>query len=135
LITEPAPRFEQVASEHVAHVDGRAEVQPDQLVPAGQAQVAKAHHEVRPARVVHHDVDVTELIDGDVRGGGHIGLVGHVGGDHDGLPAGGEHVVSGVREPFGRAHHQGHVRASYPIRQAPAQGERCPAVVVAWDAR
>ena len=53
----------QVPADRVADVHGRVEVQPEQLVPAGQPQVQERHHEVGPARVVHHDVQVAELVD------------------------------------------------------------------------
>jgi hypothetical protein len=100
--------LEQMVRERVTDVDRRAEVQLDQLVPARQPDVLKRHHEVRTARVVDHDVDLTELIDSGSRRVGDRIVARHVGRDNARLPADG---VNGLR------------RLGQPVRAARDQGD------------
>src|SRR5690606_17232644 len=80
----PAAAAEQVGRGGVADGHGRVEVEPHDLVPAGQAQVLELDQEVGPARVVDHDVEVAEPGDGLVHGRGGGLAVGQVGGDDHG---------------------------------------------------
>ena len=105
-----AAPLHQMRADGVAHVHGRVEVQPDELVPAGQPEVQERHHEAGPARVVHHDVHVAKLVDrpGDRRR--HRLLLGDVSGNDERLPAQRGDLRGGLSQPILTPGHQGQVR-------------------------
>ena len=113
-----AAPFRQVLADRVAHVHGRVEVQPDQLVPAGQPEIQERHHEAGPAGVVHHDVQVAQLVDRPRHRGLHRFLHGDVGGKDEGLPAQRGDLRRGLGQPVLTPGHQGQVRPG------PGQGDR-----------
>ena len=68
----------------MADVDRGAEVELDELVPAGQPQVTERDHEVRPAGIVHDDIKRAKLVKRRLdcsAGGGCIGNVERYGTD------------------------------------------------------
>jgi len=103
--------FHQVAADRVADVHGGVQVEPHQLVPAGQPQVEKGRHEVRAARVIHHHVHVPELLDRAVNGSADRGLAGDIGGYDESLAAERGYIRRGLGKPVLATRDHGHISA------------------------